>query len=154
MSTHLSPEEITRWMAGARTPEAERHLGECAKCAAEVERLAATLALFRASAWEWSERQEGSRAGVFDAAAPVRKRFGVRVAGWAAVAATVLLAAAVPMYRNAKTRQADTRLLEQVDAGVSRAVPRPMEPLLKLVSSSSASSDAAGDNNDETTEQK
>ena len=59
---------------------------------------------------------------------------------WVLVAAA-LLVLAVPIYRNAQDRQrqaeiarADALLLEQVDAEVSRAVPRPMEPLVKLVS--------------------
>ena len=60
---------------------------------------------------------------------------------WALAAAALLVLAVVPIYRNAQDRQrqaeiarADTLLLEQVDAEVSRAVPRPMEPLVKLVS--------------------
>jgi hypothetical protein len=60
---------------------------------------------------------------------------------WALVAAALLVLAAVPVYRNVQDRQrqaeiarADALLLEQVDAEVSRAVPRPMEPLVKLVS--------------------
>ncbi len=59
---------------------------------------------------------------------------------WALIAAALLMLVAIPIYQGAKEKQrrverakADALLLEQVDAGVSRAVPQPMEPLLRLV---------------------
>jgi hypothetical protein len=69
-----------------------------------------------------------------------------------------LVLAAVPIYRNAQDRQrqaeiarADALLLEQVDAEVSRAVPRPMEPLVKLVSWDFTSTDERDENRRDTT---
>jgi hypothetical protein len=77
---------------------------------------------------------------------------------WALVAAALLVLAAVPIYRNAQDRQrqaeiarADALLLEQVDAEVSRAVPRPMEPLVKLVSWDFTSTDERDENRRDTT---
>jgi hypothetical protein len=67
---------------------------------------------------------------------------------WALVAVATVLLAAVPIYRSRERRRAietsleDTVLLEQIDAGVSRSVPAPMEPLTSLVSWSSTSAAA------------
>src|SRR5208283_5891399 len=89
----------------------------------------------------WSGRQ--SRSEPTDISNILSARRGPRIQPmrWALVAAALLVLAAVPVHRNAQERQrqaeiarADALLLEQVDAEVSRAVPRPMEPLVKLVS--------------------
>ena len=66
----------------------------------------------------------------------------------AAAALIVLVLAAIPLYRNSQARElartqardrantanVDAMLLMQVDAGISRAVPETMEPLVQLVS--------------------
>lgn len=56
---------------------------------------------------------------------------------WAAAAVVALMLAAVPAYENVLQRQreaeqekADTLLLQQVNAGLSRSVPRAMTPLM------------------------
>ena len=148
MNQHLSARQISLWMIGERTPQQEQHVRECPECGAELARLEASLALFRGSVRHWSDGQvrvprplaptRGSR-GYPARPLPVR---------WALVAAALLVLAAVPIYRNAQDRQrqaemarADALLLEQVDAEVSRAVPRPMEPLVKLVSWDFSSTD-------------
>jgi hypothetical protein len=157
MSQHLSSREISRWMIGERTPQQERHARECSECGAELARMEAALGLFRGSVRHWSDRQvrvprllaptRGSR-GYPARPLPVR---------WALAAAALLVLAAVPIYRNAQERQrqaeiarADALLLEQVDAEVSRAVPRPMEPLAKLVSWDFSSTDERDENRRDT----
>ena len=64
----------------------------------------------------------------------VAKSFRLR---WAAAAAVLLLTlGAIPIYQNQQNKreaaqeQADTLLLEQINAGLSRSVPPAMEPLL------------------------
>ena len=150
MSRHLSSREVSQWMIGERTPQQEQHVRQCPECGAEVARMEAALALFRGSVRHWSDRQvrvpqplaptRGSRAYP---ALPLPLR-------WALLAATLLVLAALPVYRNVQDRQrqaeiarADALLLEQVDAEVSRAVPRPMEPLVKLVSWDFSSTDGS-----------
>jgi hypothetical protein len=150
MSQHLSSREVSQWIVGDRTPQQQRHVGQCAECGAELARMEAALSLFRGSVRHWSDGQvrfprplaptRGSR-GYPARPLPVR---------WALAAAALLVLAVVPIYRNAQDRQrqadlarADALLLEQVDAEVSRAVPRPMEPLAKLVSWDFSSTDGS-----------
>ena len=149
MSQHLSSREISQWMIGGRTPQQEQHVRECSECGAELARMEASLALFRGSVRHWSDGQ--SRAEPPAVGSILRAR-GSRALPmrWALAAAALLVLAAVPIYRNAQDRQrqadlarADALLLEQVDAEVSRAVPRPMEPLVKLVSWDFSSTDGS-----------
>jgi hypothetical protein len=153
MSQHLSSLEVSQWMIGERTPQQEQHVRQCSQCSAELARLEASLALFRGSVRHWSDRQ--SR--VPRPLAPTRRSrwYPARPhpMRWALVAAALLVLAAAPIYRNAQDRQrqaeiarADALLLEQVDAEVSRAVPRPMEPLVKLVSWDFTSTDERDQN--------
>jgi hypothetical protein len=152
MNQHLSSQQVSMWMAGERAPEQEQHVRECRQCAAELARFQATLSLFRDSVRRWSDQHDGSEAGSVFEVGPAPSRFRTWPARWAVAAAVLLVVAAVPIYRSTRhsqsgvtMAQADALLLEQVDAEVSRAVPRPMEPLLKLVSWDAASGNGAGD---------
>jgi hypothetical protein len=145
MSRHLSSEEISEWAAGTRTGEGENHLHDCSECRGELTRLQGVLSEFRDSLRHWSAAQGGS------APTPVwltERPRGAHRLRWALVAVAMVLLAAIPIYRNReRQRQADASLddavlLEQIDAGVSRSVPAPMEPLTSLVSWSSTSSTA------------
>jgi hypothetical protein len=158
MSQHLSSQEISRWMIGERTPQQEQHVRQCSQCGAELDRLEAALALFRGSVRQWSDGQVRFPRPL----APTRRSRGYPARPlpirWALVAAALLVLAAVPIYRNAQDRQrqaeiarADALLLEQVDAEVSRLVPRPMEPLVKLVSWDFTSTDGRDENRRDTT---
>ncbi|HEY4084284.1 MAG TPA: hypothetical protein VGM43_00020 [Bryobacteraceae bacterium] len=77
MSSHLSEEQIAACVAGERSGEAEAHLAGCAVCAAEVERTAGALALFRDSGvrcaeyWAGRPARRASRAWRWAIAAPV-----------------------------------------------------------------------------------
>ena len=154
MSRHLSSREVSQWMIGERTPQQEQHVRQCPECGAEVASMEAALALFRGSVRHWSDRQ----VRVPRPLAPTRGSRGYPARPlplrWALLAAALLVLAAVPVYRNAQDRQrqaeaarADALLLEQVDAEVSRAVPRPMEPLVKLVSWDFSSTDGRDEKN-------
>jgi hypothetical protein len=138
MSRHLSERQMSEWALGERSPEMERHVGECAECREEVGGEGQALAAFRQSAHQWSERQLG--AATPDAWKMERTRPWItfRNVRWACVAAMVLLfAGAAAVWRNhraAAESAADAVLLRQIDSDVSQAVPDSMEPLVKLVS--------------------
>jgi hypothetical protein len=141
MSGHLSSEQISRWMIGERTDREQEHARQCPECAAQVANLGSAIALFRDSARDCGEMYGYPKFGLPARTQSVRAGFMGRPSRWASVVAALLLLAAIPIYTNSRDRRraaemarADALLLEQVDAGISRAVPAPMEPLVKLVS--------------------
>jgi hypothetical protein len=142
MNGHLSSVEISEWLAGIRTTGAERHLAECAGCAAEVERTNEPLARFGAATRAWCAAETPvPRPEPIEFAVRRRRRFaGVRVA---LAAAAALLMVAAPVYRQhqraLETARQDEALLEQVQTAVSRSAPEPMQPLEKLVAWNSPS---------------
>jgi hypothetical protein len=137
-------------MIGERTSRQEQHVRECPECGAELARMEAALALFRGSVRHWSDGHSRAVPPAIGSILPARRGSWAQPLRWALVAAMLLVLAAVPVYRNVQDRQrqaeaamADALLLEQVDAEVSRAVPRPMEPLVKLVSWDFSSTDGS-----------
>jgi hypothetical protein len=143
MSGHLSQAEISEWLAGIRADGAERHLAECAGCAAEVKRASQPLEQFGAAARAWGEAEMPA---VWltppawltpEKTAPVERR-GWRLAGMGlALAAAALLLVAVPVrwqhQRALEMARQDEALLEAVQTEVARSAPEPMQPLEKLV---------------------
>jgi hypothetical protein len=134
MNPHLTPEQVSNWLLGDRPPDRARHLHDCADCSREVELMESALRDFRSAVADW------------DAPPPSIEVERPRVplaARWAVTAAAAIALAMVPVYLHqrraaADSARADAVLLEQVDAEVSQAVPRPMEPLVPLVSWSSS----------------
>ena len=139
MSGHLSSVEISEWLAGIRASEAERHLAECAACAAELERASQPLARFGAAtrAWCAAETPVPRLGSIVSAARRRRQLTMMRVALAAAAVLVAVLMVAAPVYRQhqraLETARQDEALLEQVQTEVARSAPEPMQPLEKLV---------------------
>ena len=135
MNHHLSKQQISAWISGERTPEEELHIAGCPQCRGEVAGLEDAVAFFRGAMHEWGSREPLARWQP----EPAPRRSRIQPARWALLAATLMILAAVPLYRNVERQRAadraraDALLMEQVDAGLSRPVPAPMEPLLNLV---------------------
>jgi hypothetical protein len=142
MNEHLSPEDISRWFAGEGAPELRRHAGECEACSARLDLMESAMAEFRGSVHDWSAAQS--------AAAPSmvwRPTVRHLARTWILAAASLLILASGPVWwhsrqqaRAAEMARADA-LLQQVDAEISRAVPRTMEPLVSLVTWGSGPTD-------------
>ena len=145
MSGHLSSVEISEWLAGIRASDAERHLAECAVCAAELERAGEPLARFGAATRAWCAAETPvPRLGSVASAARRRQRFmTMRVA----LAAAAVLMVAAPVYRQhqraIEMARQDEALLEQVQTEVALSAPEPMQPLEKLVKWNSPSGQSA-----------
>ncbi len=137
MSEHLSSREMEEWVIGQREGDAEGHLRVCGQCAEAVQRLTIPFTMFGDAVREWGEQT--ARVPLGKAAGPES-----RVPGWrlALVAGMLLMMIGAPVYRREEMkRQAavmaaqDEILLREVEVGISRSVPVPMEPLARLMSS-------------------
>ncbi len=134
---HLSDDQIDGCLIGAGSAEEREHLAECAECAARFDAVAKPMGLFREVLLETAHQPVAVR----------EVRVPSRVRAWslafAAVAAALLIAVAVPMYRQRSPEVAvvtitevdDDALLRQVQAEVSRSVAPPMQQLELLMAS-------------------
>jgi len=138
MTSHLSTEQISKFLIGEATDEEREHARTCVDCVTELKRSQAVLAAFRNSVHHWADSQ--SRMHLRSRAFKWSKSpaFRIRPLQWAlALAALIILA--FPLFKNVSDRRReaeafnDTLLLEQIEASLSRAVPAPMEPLLQLL---------------------
>jgi len=136
MSGHLSQVEISEWLAGIRAGGAERHLAECAGCAAELKRAGEPFERFGTATRAWC----ASQTPVLwpQPAAPMARRWR-RFTTWGVALAAAALLVAAPVYQHREHQRAlemarqDELLLEHVQTEVSRSAPEPMQPLEKLV---------------------
>jgi hypothetical protein len=143
MSGHLSQAEISEWVAGIRADGAERHLAECAGCAAEVKRASQPFEQFGAAARAWGEAEMPTAWSTPaewltpEKTAPVARRRWRLAAIGLALAAAALLLVAVPVHRQhqraLEMARQDEALLEAVQTELARSAPEPMQPLEKLV---------------------
>jgi hypothetical protein len=142
MNEHLSPQDISRWFAGERGGEPERHAGECEACSTRLDRMECALAEFRGSAHDWSAAQPAP--APHTAWRPSVRHMARR---WILAAASLLILATGPAWWHSRQQARATEiaradaLLKQVDAEISRAVPRTMEPLVNLVTWGSGPTD-------------
>jgi hypothetical protein len=139
MEGHLSPDQLMNVLSERGTPEGYQHVEVCNQCAEKIAGLRATLSMFGESVQRWVDHK--SRATSPDAAfvrvsggpTPMRLRFALG-------AAAVLLAIVIPLYWHVPGNDhksdvlEDTLLLEEIHAQLSREVPGPMEPLMKMIS--------------------
>ena len=132
MNNHLTPEQISNWVIGERSPETQQHAGQCLECRAELDRLQDALTSFRGSVLQW--------AGAQTPAFKTTRRFRAHSLRWVLATAAVVLLAVIPIYKNRTDRQreaealTDTQLMEQVNSHLSRGVPAAMEPFMELMS--------------------
>lgn len=134
---HLNSQQISEWLIGERAAGIAAHIEQCEACRAEIAQMESGLAVFRKSVHGWSERQPIHRAVWSTPAGWLTFRNGLR---WAAATALFLLLLGAPAYRmhqlklQAEERaREDAALLEAIDAGISRSVPQPLQPLDNLV---------------------
>ena len=135
MSTHLTSRQISEWIVGDRSREAELHIRTCSLCQEELSQFEASLKGFRSSVRYWSEGQLPPPALSQERRNPVRSW----MMGLCWAAAVIILCVYIGRlnYHPAsqlQTAAADTALLAQIDREISRTVPGPMEPLTQLVS--------------------
>jgi predicted anti-sigma-YlaC factor YlaD len=166
MSAHITHEEMTELLVGARTNTLDSHLQVCAECREELARVKGSLESFRTASLAWSERITSEAAETQQVIALSRRHSYVAWWRLAAIAAVLLIvfAAAYRIKRSAvndNTAMAtpgaavvestqgqiaeeqiaqDNELLAQVNSEISESVPSPMQPLQISAASSGSSS--------------
>lgn len=158
MNAHITHEEMTELLMGARTSTLESHLQACSGCREEFARMKGSLESFRVASHAWSDRA-AEAGGTQQVMAFPRKSFYAwwRLAAVAAVLALVF-AAAYRMQRAPSTDDhvqvkpapstvstqdqisQDNELLAQVESEISENVPTPMQPLQISTANSESSS--------------
>ena len=141
MSTHLTSQQVSEWILGDGSREAELHVRSCSLCQAEISRFEASLKGFRSSVRQWSEEQLPPYSPLQVKRNPARP--WIMGLAWATAAIILCIFLGRFNYRSAPqppTEVADTALLAQIDHEVSRTVPDSMESLTQLVSWDASSS--------------
>jgi len=137
---HLSPEQLSRVVAGIPIPE-DDHLRNCSDCAREVEHAQSVMMAFRSSVREWSDKLDHSEFPVHEVVAS--RAHSVRAPrapmAWVLAAAALAAAVAIPIYQDSRDRELraqaerDAQLLDDVNAQLSRSGPLAMDPLMQLM---------------------
>jgi len=161
MTAHITHQEMTELLMGTRTSTLDCHLQACAECRKELERVKASLALFRTASHVWSESAASEAPQMQRAMALPRTRAYASWWTFAAVAAVLLIVfaavyriernptpsntaqvtPATSIVRSAQDQIAqDNELLAQVNSEISESVPTPMQPLQISAASSDSSS--------------
>ena len=147
--THLTANEISRWLVEGPEPASARHLQTCGACRAALAEAQQPLAAFRTALVGWSEAQDNAKSLTVQNLARANERHGgirlwLPAAGFALAAMLMVGYARVPaifhgtstasQHRDLiSTPDSDAALLDQVDVEVSEAVPDAMAPLTDLV---------------------
>jgi len=144
MSSHLSKEQMSEWMLGDRSRQAEEHVRICAACRDELTRFEKTLTHFRRSVSQWSA--EHSHADARYQVSKTIPRLTLQKLSYAVAVLAFLVCATLSLVLSRRQPSlpeaalGDSALMKQVDQAVSRTVPGPMEPLMQLVSWDGSSS--------------
>jgi anti-sigma factor RsiW len=118
---------------GEPSPAARRHLEDCPACRAELGNFREALGAFRGAVHCWSENQAQAALAVHGSPSESRSWIASHQLALALLLAAVCILTSILWRPGANAPSSDAVLLNQVDAQVSRAVPRSMEPLTKLV---------------------
>lgn len=139
MRQHLSDKQFTKYIAGEMSAEAQRHLAECSRCNAELDRFGTSVAEFRTALRNRVEVRAKLQAVPFaQPVIPADPRWR-----WALVAATALVLSIIPFAGigrytaplSVQTTQSDAdadALMRAVELDLSRTLPEPLEPVIAL----------------------
>src|SRR5262249_29328670 len=123
------------WLAGERSRQAEEHVRACAECNAELNRASAPLAMFGDAVRSWAGPLQPSKLTIAVERRKPAPRWRLAWGGAALLAGLMLWTRAPVSDGGEKAARAeqDELLLLKVESGISQTVPRPMEPLARLM---------------------
>jgi anti-sigma factor RsiW len=139
MIAHLSSEQLSECILGLPSPAVARHIEICPACNAELATLREALCEFRGAVRAWSGDQANAALAVPARVPEPRSWMASHQLALALLIAVICVFGSIAVsWRESQPPDhalsaSDAALLNQVDAEVSRTVPAPMEPLMKLV---------------------
>jgi anti-sigma factor RsiW len=145
MSEHLTSEQFSKWIIGQCSPAEEEHGRTCPACSSELAEFQTALTGFRRSIEKWADQKA---VAIPDATRlhSLSRPSTRRPLLWIPVAAAAAALAIIPAYKNSMERQreaqaeqetqVDAKLLERVNAHLSRTAPASLEPLVELLAGS------------------
>jgi hypothetical protein len=132
MSSHLSHDQITRFIIGQASPEEEQHGRHCQQCRQELIQFTDAMSMFQGVMKDWSEAESLPR--LQETPSP---RLGW---GWVAAGVAVAVLAAMPVHERQEQQaspepepKSDEILMEEVAAHLSRPLPMSMERVMVLL---------------------
>jgi hypothetical protein len=156
MSKHLSEDQFAKCLVGQSTSAELQHITECADCNNELDRLAATLSLFRNALRDRIDARVASQAPRVSRL-PLRHHpdaSGIPQWRWALAAAAVVVLVTVPFLTREKEPQTVVEkappqmdpdaLMNAVNLHLSRTVPAPMERMISLMPSDESTNKSGG----------
>ena len=139
MNNHLSEDQITEWMLGARDDFVSRHLETCHACFVTAEELQSTISCFHDSIHATAQRDNSfwrkQQLAIIEHAS-ARDWYPLHWA-WVAAMAMVLITAIFltrtpnPPQNNA-TEDADKALLQEVQGDLGREFPEALAPAVLI----------------------
>ena len=153
MSKHLTEDQIARCFAGQSTIVERQHIQQCVACAAELDRLASSISMFRDAV----RNQIEARVAVQAPAIPVLEERSPVAAtslwNWALIIAVSFVLVTIPFFITRPQQQftdgaataADAdRLMREINLHLSRTIPAPMEPIMNLIPGNESISQLGG----------
>lgn len=134
---HLSSGQISRWIAGQRTECEAQHVRECETCHADLAALESEFLAFGRCVREWAAEQQKPPLPLN--LRGLERPYLSRPWVWRLGAAVIAVAIGIPFCVGRRSgddeavQKNNARLMEQVQAQLSRSVPTPMEPLMNLM---------------------
>lgn len=146
MNVHFSAEDISRWVAGERTPGLAQHLSCCNECQTRVDELSCVLGQFRDAVRDFSAGEDRLARFEFEPPPRMVKWHFAFAAASATAALAFMLMSPKPVSRVtvAAPQKSDAELLSRVQEQISRSVPEQMEPLTELFAWSLPAQTAGG----------
>ncbi|HEY3839325.1 MAG TPA: hypothetical protein VGL72_22285 [Bryobacteraceae bacterium] len=140
MNRHLSSQQIAEWLIGEGTREMEGHVRGCEYCSRRLSEMEVPLQLFGGAVRHWASQTECASEWAPPAS---RWTFSWDVWRWGIALTALLIMLATPLYQRESARKRaaaaaasaaqDELLLREVQSGLSRSVPAPMEPVARLM---------------------
>lgn len=142
MNTHLTEDQISKWVADDGGVELGFHVRECAECSAKLRAFKVAMSAFRESVNGFADQQHSGRVLDADRLLRASRQARMRSLRWLAVAAATVIVIAVPVYNRSpqsahepatvEESHVDAQLLERVNAHLSQTAPVSFQPLTEM----------------------